>query len=393
MSADRQGTPVVILLVWFLDLRLCHLPYNVFLQPQDTLRKSAISIHLQLPVAVAECVRGHWRQHPARPIICSDFSTLFILHPPALSKKRDAVFESISLDSGCVALRIAIAACVHAALPANTMAKPFRFNRPLPLGCIIDPAKQMDPDNKVFQTCRHHADFDYFTLTRDQGRALQFFRWKEHALATAPRPLTPGVRLFARTDAYFRREHLLKSYYDMHEMHPETQDHLRRTQRRDILRETVRLSTSSSFSIEIMDDLTPSAPPAAERECTTYRCRMVSVDDDFTPSSAKLCVKLFNDRQAYMKSPTPEMVKEGLPFRWWTRWRRSEDSVRYEHASYTRLACLQGSVLPWYYGAHEVRAIVLPFNRIQLIFSDSSLPFLMGAWCTVSSWNSSKPLR
>ncbi|KAK1215352.1 hypothetical protein PQX77_022036 [Marasmius sp. AFHP31] len=309
--------------------------------------------HLHFPTAVASYLQDLKEERPYSYIICSDPCSLIVLHPKPSDEDAQAVYEGLSLDSSRSALRVAIAAYTLAALPDNFILKPFRVARIIPLGCIPSPHTEMDPDEKVFQTHRRHADFDFFTLTQDESRARQFFRWKEHAHATAPEPLVSGARLVSRTDAYSKDEQQLKPCSPVDDLHSQALDHMQIVQRKDLLRSTVELSVSRSFAIEILSDLTPSDPPASERECAVYRCRLVSVDGEEISCPANLCVKLFDDRQAFMGAPGR--------FIWWGDWTTNEDCVRREHAAYTRLASLQGSLLPWYYGAHE---FTLPDGRV-----------------------------
>ena len=57
-----------------------------------------------------------------------------------------------------------------------------------------------------------------------------------------------------------------------------------------------------------------------------------------------------------MQRPRPGTLVRGLSPLWWGDWITSEDSVRQEYGAYTRLSFMHGSLLPWYYGVHEVSA-------------------------------------
>jgi hypothetical protein len=88
--------------------------------------------------------------------------------------------------------------------------------------------------------------------------------------------------------------------------------------------------------------------------CTVYRCRITSIDD-VPVSISPLCLKLFDDRFQPLESPDEddELNDELLPQRF--------DTVVYaetyalnEEFAYDKLLPVQGSVIPWFYGTHQV---------------------------------------
>ncbi|EPQ52483.1 hypothetical protein GLOTRDRAFT_140217 [Gloeophyllum trabeum ATCC 11539] len=76
--------------------------------------------------------------------------------------------------------------------------------------------------------------------------------------------------------------------------------------------------------------------------------------------SPVLCLKLFDDRFLHMDDPRDDGYSDEEPpgeselEQWWNRYENEENGVRCEDMTYERLRFMQGSLLPWYYGAHRL---------------------------------------
>jgi hypothetical protein len=97
------------------------------------------------------------------------------------------------------------------------------------------------------------------------------------------------------------------------------------------------------------EERTPSEGTAYAR---TFFCRLTTIDGQFLPDDVpeKLCIKLFDDRAAFVPSHM-----EYLSLRWWSQdFHTAEDMIDNEINAYTRLEDAWGTVVPHFYGAHRV---------------------------------------
>jgi hypothetical protein len=97
------------------------------------------------------------------------------------------------------------------------------------------------------------------------------------------------------------------------------------------------------------EELTPSEGIAYAR---TFSCCLISVEGQLPSCHVpeRLCVKLFDDRAAFVPSPT-----EYLSLAWWAQdFYTAEDMIQNEINAYLRLEHAWGTVVPHFYGAHRV---------------------------------------
>lgn len=200
------------------------------------------------------------------------------------------------------------------------------------------------PDSVIFaQYCRH-SDFDYPLLYRSKSRWDQFRRWKDHMLTDVkPHSARTGDVLLGMTNRFAQLNPLLQPYYPAVLPPKSTMQTFEKNQRPDPLDQfSLQLSRSSSFTIRILRELTESHDPEKTRPCRTYVCQLLSTDNGPLPHCTPLlCLKLFDDRF--------------LQLDYYSRqWYTAEDLVRREIAVYTKLDFMQGSLIPYFYGAHLV---------------------------------------
>ena len=111
---------------------------------------------------------------------------------------------------------------------------------------------------------------------------------------------------------------------------------------------------------------------------TVYRCEITSIDDQPTNGCPPLCLKLFGDRfqSLSMPEPTPKFGfkrVDGELQEYSIRDKRdpteilhhlyygmlfAESGALMENFVYEKLQFVQGSIVPWFYGAHQVRCIL-----------------------------------
>ncbi|KII84946.1 hypothetical protein PLICRDRAFT_348607 [Plicaturopsis crispa FD-325 SS-3] len=110
---------------------------------------------------------------------------------------------------------------------------------------------------------------------------------------------------------------------------------------------------SQDFDLELIEELTR---PRGQWSglSRTFRCRLRAVDGEHSSILSQLpdlFVKLFDDR--FLKMRLSERDRESVHYtRWLKSWKTAEDAVRIEASIYARLAHVQGSSLPRYFGSH-----------------------------------------
>lgn len=311
--------------------------------------------------ALSRLLRRAWDVNSESNIVITDMDSLIVFRPISSKTSGDLVYEHLKVTDLSV-IRIVIAGCLRDTLPEGLYIeiKPHReaLDNMVPAGVPIDPQTPTMSDDEVFATHRRHTDFDHYTLTHDRERALQFFRWKawikdncSPVIATS-RDVIKGI-----TNGFTRRNAELKPYYPADEPPSHTLDHISSAQRscplkaKDLLD---KFNSSDTFTLELLEDLTQIQNSGL---CKTFTCRITSINKQaIGDMSPILCIKLFDDRFYPMDPPDEEMMK--VDFRWWwPRYTTSERQVQNEDMTYKRLALMQGSLIPRYYGSHLVSGL------------------------------------
>jgi hypothetical protein len=86
----------------------------------------------------------------------------------------------------------------------------------------------------------------------------------------------------------------------------------------------------------------------------------------------RLCLKLFDDRFQPLQSPDED--EDGLEPRWFDRVVVAELYALNEAAAYDKLRSVQGSLVPWFYGTHQVMSV---HQRL-----DNPVDFLLAVYIT-----------
>lgn len=302
-------------------------------------------------------LRRAWRDDPHVKVILSDLNTLVIFHPPSGPDGLVVALEHGPKMADISVLRTIIAAYLNAALPKDVylwpLLTPDLFEDRLPHGPSNDPTMAILPDDKVFATHQTHSDFDIPTVINHRLRAEQLVRWKVHMQATIPPHIcAPGDTLRGQTWGFARRNSPLRPYYPADDLPADTMSHMQAVQRPEPLVGKARTTFASSddFSLQLMQEL---APKAEGRLSRTFMCHLVSIDGVETVPPRRLCVKLLDDR-FHDIGLTEEVLTTSDVKRWFYKFIYAEDFVRREVAAYEKLKLVQGSLIPWFYGAHRV---------------------------------------
>ncbi|KZT28358.1 hypothetical protein NEOLEDRAFT_1129754 [Neolentinus lepideus HHB14362 ss-1] len=334
-------------------------PIIIFL-PRHLLDIEPFALLSEVDDAILQAVNMNSRA----TILCTDLSTCLILRSHRGQGDGSMLLcEHVKLPD-LRALRIIIAAYVLQSISRSE--NPY-IEVPAMCGHIehttfegpsLDTSKvSILPDEEICRTRHRHVDFDFVALTKDYRQTQQFFHWKAWIRDNvSPRIAGPGDIVIGETEGFARRHGQLVPLYNVEELSEEIKHHIRSVKRPY---PRVFLSSSRSFSLQLLEELTPKRTSGCM--CRTYTCKVVAVDDSSVDeSSPVLCVKLFDDRFHKMdtdvdvdshddqNTPPPEE----LPW-WLIQYQNAEDGIRCEDMAYKQLRFLQGALVPWYLGSHK----------------------------------------
>ncbi|KAJ3974805.1 hypothetical protein EV361DRAFT_597645 [Lentinula raphanica] len=294
---------------------------------------------------------------PSATVIVTNFTDITIFLP-STRQSPEPTFERVSTIQPSLALRVITAAYL---LSSDSMSR--LLNTPLPgpdfdQECVVEgPSQNLHQplsDAELFATHHRHSDFDMVTLVRDRARTLQFFRWHEHMSKNLSKVVAhPRDTLTAKTNEVgpFHIESRPIYPFDITEIPPDTAAHLKATQRESPLVDAgveTSFKCSKAFTLEIQDVIDEGSESGI---CTVYRCHITTIDN-IPVSTPSLCLKLFDDRFQPLHSPEdtelnqdPLMRLSGIVY--------AELGALNEAFAYEKLLPVQGSVVPWFYGAHQ----------------------------------------
>jgi hypothetical protein len=107
-----------------------------------------------------------------------------------------------------------------------------------------------------------------------------------------------------------------------------------------------RLEKSQNFTIEILETISENRTYGMS---SVYLCQITSIDSQ-SVSSPTLCLKLFDDRFRQPKIP-----REGSYYLDYFAGLQDAPSLALNEAQiYDKLRPVQGSIIPWFYGVHQV---------------------------------------
>ncbi|KAG6897864.1 hypothetical protein C0992_010002 [Termitomyces sp. T32_za158] len=290
-------------------------------------------------------------------IIVTNFRGIAVFFPPSYNNPRPS-FERVSSTQLSLALQVISAACIYTSMPGFWIDSPdpgYEFL--LPQGPVQNPDEPMLSDDQLLATHHRHSDFDIPTLLRNKARALQFFRWHDHIQHRLPKLVAKPNDVLQAVSNAFDSIPLRPLYqFDFTELPEDTIKHITETKRPSALQVSgimERFMRSKSFLVEIQDIISAGSKRGI---CTLYRCKIISIDNKPVALSPNLCLKLFDDRFQDFHECTQEEVsecdEESLS-RWFCPLIMTESLITNEILAYNKLQPVQGSVIPWFYGAHR----------------------------------------
>ncbi|KAI0091631.1 hypothetical protein BDY19DRAFT_991317 [Irpex rosettiformis] len=277
-------------------------------------------------------------------LIVSDFKNIAVFRP-ANYPCPEPVFEKVSTSQSVLALRVLATAYLNDALLSDVFIKvpspDFEVDEDLilPAGPPINPEQPLEPDEELFKTHQRHSDFDAATLVVAKPEdVIKALTGDVVPMLADPKPVYP---------------------FDWSELPMETVEHVKQMQRESPLASgglDDALKKSKTFQLKVDGVI---AEGSERGICTLYKCRITAIDGKPVSSSTSLCLKLFDDRFQKIQPPTEEEEEsndedEVIPLaRYFDPVVVADTYALNEAFAYDKLQPVQGSVVPWFYGAHK----------------------------------------
>ena len=298
-------------------------------------------------------------------------------------------YERVKTTEFSLALRVITAAYLDDELPARVFLNCPDVDNGIDTDLVFPEGPHQDPsphalptDQTVFTTCHRHSDFDIATLVRDPKRVSQFFRWKEHVrshhskIVAHSNDILTGVT----NEIGMQLEPFPRPLFplELSDIPRETMSHLEEIQRESPLVAAGIadvLEKSKRFSLKIQDII---AKGTGHGFCTVYRCEITSIDDQPIMWCPPLCLKLFDDRfqslsisdiypffdldnadcQLQLSHIPDERDSDEFLHHLFYRMSFAEVCALKETLAYKKLQQVQGSIVPWFYGTHQVSCVL-----------------------------------
>lgn len=232
-------------------------------------------------------------------------------------------------------------------------------------------------DEQVFQTKHRHSDFDILKLIDDRERALQFFRWKRYVEKTvSPHITSVDDEIECITNEFDRQYHPPRGLC-WKPIPTHTLQHMKSVLRPNTLSSELlsAVKNSKRFTIKLGRAL---GDPITNRIIArVHLCRITSIDGRPVENSPEIVMKIFDDR--FMENPSPynedglleDDVSSTHLSEWFETVLTAEWHVRGELTALEKMEMAQGSLIPYFYGAHKVgisssspmQSLIFSFNH------------------------------
>lgn len=305
--------------------------------------------------------------HSGRDIIFTDSTASVVLNATQPKELQYTAFPDLKTHP----IRLVVASLLKSKCErGHYFTLPYEPSRSFttPSGALNHPSERSISDEDAMRLWSQKSDIDWYTACNDAEYRAVVSRWMQNNLSTFQgKPfLSPGDVLQVDTFAFSARsQHLhLEPIYPKEPLPSETASYLERTRRNTEDRSLkTRLSEVERFAIRILDEIDSSNV----EDGSSFACEIVTTQDVPWTGKTKLRVKIFDDR----RMGDQEIVAEGPDDRQWfchANGTHSDTLVALEDAIYHRLDHAQGSVMPYYYGAHEVGPPIVACSVPILIY-------------------------
>ncbi|KAG8996141.1 hypothetical protein FRB90_012820 [Tulasnella sp. 427] len=251
-------------------------------------------------------------------------------------------------------LRLIVASYLYGGLREEAVhqSSSYRSSFAKPVGALDQEERRLLTYEDAMTQWKQKSDIDWYTACNDPNHRTLVSRWMKDTLVNHQGKVfvSRGDVLKMTPFAYQRRYPPLRAVYAKVPL-PDSTAFLLEDKRRNAFLEAFgsRLEGAKEAEIRVLKELDSSNL----MDGTSFACELVSIDGDSVLAGPKLLIKIFDDRR--MGDPG----RSSGDHQWFADsvWTQSDNLVALEDASYRRLDHAQGSMLPYYYGAHEV---VLP---------------------------------
>ena len=309
-------------------------------------------------------ILGHTGSNYVSKTIFTDLETVLVIHPQISGAKQVEV-EIVSLKDDLRAFRIIVAAYLLETLPQFTYIDP----PGAPEGKYVHwlPPRDYDDkvlsDEEVFQTKHRISDFNILKLLDDREGALQFFRWKLHVEKYVPPDITCAGDILECTTNEFDRQYRPPRGVCSKPIPAPTVEFLAKILRPNPLSSVLcsALNDSRHFTIKLGRIL---AGPNRIGTRVHY-CHIETIDGHPIENCPELVMKIYDDRFMQISNPCDEGDDEdegqesddddSSPDIWLQPIRTAEWHVRGELTAYEKMEMAQGSLIPYFYGAHKAK--------------------------------------
>ena len=323
---------------------------------------------------------GHISSNSVAKAIFTDLKTIIIIHPKAEGSNQVREVELVPLNDDLRAFRIIVAAYLLESMPQSAYLNP--PTEPTGKYLFWLPPRRYDgndkllTDEQVFLKKHRHSDFDILKLIEDREAALQFFRWKRYVEKHVnPTITSAGDILECTTHDFDRRYHPPREICSK-PICASTLQHMQNILRPNPLDSTLRLALNDSthFTIKLGRALGSPNHDLKHVFARLHLCHIETIDERPVKHCPELVMKVFDDRfmevlgnpydEDGVLDPNQEDIETHL---WFQGVLTAEWHVRGESTAFEKMRMAQGSLIPYFYGAHKVKSLsILRWHLIHL---------------------------
>ena len=359
MFGERVCPPIIFITVCNTLLYLSYWTYKKFTQP----RPFPNLINSEAIARAVSPILCRARSNSTSKAIFTDLKTVFIVHPQTGGEK-EAQVDIVPLRDDLRAFRIIAAAYLRDAMPYPVYLNPPDEPKKGTYSYWHPPFRYDDKsltDEEVFRTKHRISDFNILKLISDDREgALQFFRWKVHVEKhISPKITSAGDILECTTNEFDQRCHPPRGICTK-PIPPPTLHHMENILRPNPLSSVLcsTLNDSKRFTIKLGRALGHSDLKNAITR--VHICLIETIDDQPIQNCPELVMKIFDDRFMDVSNPYNEdgVLECGGDFNandWFQSVLTAEWRVRGELTAFEKMKAAQGSLIPYFYGAHKAR--------------------------------------
>lgn len=299
------------------------------------------------------------RRYVGRDVICTDTDTAFVLRWTSEPSAGEAVADNSkllftpSVDLKRYPLRLVIAALISDALGSgHYFSLPFCSpNFVLPSGALNHVDLRTITIEDAMQRWSQKSDIDWYTACNDATYRTVVSHWmRENLLAHQGSPAVSRgdvLRMRFSPDGPNLRP---KPIYAKEPLPVDTASFLEETRRNTneaALKE--KLETASEWEVRILSEIDSSNT----EDGASFACEVASVGGVVWEEGSRFRIKIFDDRRM---GDLDDIEEETGVLQWHhdATFSQSDILVGLEDAAYRRMDHAQGSIVPFYYGVHEV---------------------------------------